>query len=153
MVYSDTYSDTYDSDVSTARFVKLSGADGAATSNSTFRVVEIFGSDKDVLVASITGPTELEAGEPFTLTPTATGASALSWTWTQTGGPTVTNTGLDNFEGVAPASSTEVTLSFEVTGNPGGSTDTHTITVHPASEYRLRNGEWVPYVRYRLVSA
>lgn len=153
MVYSDTYSDTYDSDVSTARFVKLSGADGAATVNSTFRLVEIAGSDQGTLVAAITGPTELEAGEPFILTPTASGAGAMSWTWTQTGGPTVTNTSLDNFEGVAPASNTETTLAFEVTGNPGGSTDTHSITVHPASEYRLRNGEWVPYVRYRLVSA
>lgn len=138
---------------STGRIVRIFGADGAAAGNSTGRIVEIWGSDQGTLVATITGPTELEAGEPFVLTPTATGAGAMSWTWTQTGGPTVTNTGLDNFEGVAPASSTEATLSFEVTGNPGGSTDTHTITVHPASEYRLSNGEWVPYVRYRLVSA
>lgn len=138
---------------STGRIVRIFGADGSAVGDSTGRIVEIWGSDQGTLVASITGPTELEAGEPFVLTPTASGAGALSWTWTQTGGPTVDNTGLDNFEGVAPASSTQATLSFQVTGNPGGSTDTHSITVYPASQYRLRNGEWVPYIRYRLVSA
>ena len=104
-------------------------------------------------MVTITGPTELEAGEPFVLVPVVTGATATSTTWVQTGGPTVDNTGLDNFEGVAPASSASTTLSFQATVNPGGATDTHTITAYAASEYRLSNGEWVPLVRYVLVPA
>ena len=139
--------------MSTLRILRLSGEDGAAAGNSTLRILRLSGSDQNGTAAvTITGPTELEAGEPFTLTPEVTGATATSYTWVQTGGPTVVNTGLTNFEGDAPASSTETTLTFQVTINPGGATDTHAITVHPSSVDHWINGEFVPDITYVIVS-
>lgn len=141
---------------STGRLVKISGQDGTATGDSTGRIVQISGSDQNPPAATVAidGPAELEAGQPFTLTPVVSGGVATSYTWLQTGGPTVQNTALDTFRGIAPAGRSETTIAFEVTVNPGGATDTHTITVHGASYLLLINGEWtVPPARYDLTGA
>lgn len=154
MTYSNTYSDTYDADASKLRILRLSGEDGTAVGNSTVRILRLSGSDQDDTTSvTISGPTELEAGEPFTLTATVAGATPLSLTWAQTGGPTVENTSLDGFTGIAPASSAATTLTFEVTISPGDATDTHSILVYPSSEDYWINGEFTPDTRYVLVGA
>jgi hypothetical protein len=52
---------------------------------------------------------------------------------------------------LAPAALLGTTVTLRVTVDPGGITDTHTITVHGATRLRLApGGEWVPVVRYRL---
>lgn len=140
--------------MSTLRILRLSGEDGPLVGNSTLRILHLSGSDQnDVTSVTISGPTELEAGEPFTLTAEVTGATAQSLTWMQTGGPTVVNTSLDDFTGEAPASSTETTLVFEVTVNPGGATDSHSVLVYPSGQDYWVNGEFVHIPQYALVSA
>jgi hypothetical protein len=138
--------------VSTARILALSGEEGAASLDSTVRLLELSGSDAGVLAASITGITEAQAGQPIVLTAVVTGGSPTGYTWTQTAGPTLTPTREgDTYEALAPAALLGTTVTLQVTVDPGGSTDTHTITVHGATRLRLApGGEWVPVVRYRL---
>lgn len=140
--------------MSTVRVRALTIDEGVPAVNSTVRVRGLTISDRGAVAVTITGPTSVEAGEPITLTANVTGGTPSGYTWTQTAGPTlIPSTEAATYQALAPSAQYGTTVTMQVTVDPGGVMDSHTITVAGASFLRYFGGEWVPWPEYLLTGS
>jgi hypothetical protein len=101
-------------------------------------------------VASITGPAEVQSGEPVLLSGAGTldpDGDALTWSWVQLSGPAVDVSGLSTpvLAFRAPSVDADMELAFELTATDGSgasATARHAWVVHPAPpvEAKPRSG-------------
>lgn len=86
-------------------------------------------------VASAGASQTVASGAPVTLTASATGNPAPTFTWVQTGGPAVVLSGTNPATFTAPSVAPTTTLSFQVTAtnSAGSSTATTSVTVNAAA--------------------
>lgn len=137
--------------MATLRLLGLSGANSAGSA-SKLRLLGLSGSDTPTdLAATIVGPSEVDAFCDIVLDVLVTGGAPTGYTWSNTG-PTLTpaEDGA-HYVAAAPGDFEQIEMTFTVTVDPGGATDTHAVTVWPAGRYVLRNGELEPQPVYVLV--
>lgn len=133
--------------MSTYRATKLNGIGGAAAGNSTYRITKLVGSPPGLVGVITADAGSLEdalTAEPFdivTMTLTVSGGVQTGVIWSQTSGPTVVLTTVNqlirSFE--APAMRTASTCVFQAVISPGDVVVTISVPVWPANEFWLAN--------------